>query len=249
VTGESVVRSEADADADAEMVRLTVALRADGEMARLVEPALIGAGYAVEWFEQAEGLNRFQEHPPAAFVLEFGVRYADTVSLCRTIRTHPVFAKVAIVLLATEADEADRVLGLEAGADTYLAMPFAGRELIAQVKAVLRSYARRVERERLQVADIEVDIAAMVARVGGRQVSLSITEFRLLEFLCRNAGRAVSREHLVQVISKSPHAGRRAVDVYVRRLRQKIEMEPSQPQYLKTVRGVGYRLSGERKSK
>jgi DNA-binding response OmpR family regulator len=239
---------------EADMLNETVApiamLRADGELLRVVQPALLAAGYVVEIDEQPlSALDRLQDRPPVVFLLQFGAKHSDAPALCRSLRAHPAFAKAAIILLATELDEADRVLGLEAGADAYLAMPFAGRELIAQIKAVLRSYARRTQREYLMVDDIEVDIAAMSVKVAGRPVSLSITEFRLLEFLCHNPGRAVSRDQLVHIISKNPQAGRRAVDVYVRRLRQKIESEPSQPRYLKTVRGVGYRLLSDRKVK
>jgi two-component system phosphate regulon response regulator PhoB len=133
---------------------------------------------------------------------------------------------------------------LEAGADAYLAMPLAARELIAQVKAVVRSYARRQERESLAVGRIEIDVRGMSAKVAGQPVPLSISEFRLLEFLCRNSGRAISRDQLLQVVSKSGSVGRRAVDVYVRRLRKKIEYNPAEPTYLKTVRRVGYRLDG-----
>src|SRR5215475_4383002 len=242
--------NRSEADTFNENIAPLAMLRADAELARIVQPALLAAGYAVESDEQALGaLDRLQEHPPVVFLLQFDVKHHDTPSLCRSLRAHPAFAKAAIILLATELDEADRVLGLEAGADAYLAMPFAGRELIAQIKAVLRSYTRRSQREYLLVDDIEVDVAAMTVKVAGRPVTLSITEFRLLEFLCHNPGRAVSRDQLVLIISKNPQAGRRAVDVYVRRLRQKIELEPSQPRYLKTVRGVGYRLLSDKKPK
>ena len=225
-------------------------LRADGELVRLVQPALLAAGYTIESDEQAlSALDGLHDHPPAVFLLQFGGKHNDAPALCRSLRSRPAFSKAAIILLATQMDETDRIVGLEAGADAYLAMPFAARELIAQIKAILRSYARRAQREYLSVEDIEVDVAAMSVKVGGRPVTLSITEFRLLEFLCHNPGRAVSREQLVQIISKNPQAGRRAVDVYVRRLRQKIESEPSQPRYLKTVRGVGYRLIADRKAK
>ncbi|MCI0348700.1 MAG: response regulator transcription factor [Acidobacteriales bacterium] len=224
MSAEGVVRSARGVDKESrpDLAPTVVALGNDGELARLLQPALVGAGYTVESLDQFSSLDGLQDNPPAVFLLEYGIQQNNTIVLCRAIRSHPAFAKAAILLLAKEADEADRVLGLEAGADAYLAMPIAPRELLAQIKAVLRSYSRQAEREHLSVANIEVDVPAMLARVSGRAVTLSITEFRLLEFLCRNAGRAVSRDQLVKIVSKNGLAGRRAVDVYVRRLRQKI---------------------------
>ena len=252
MTAEGLARhaSQAGPEAHNDSVVPVAMLRADGELVRFVQPALLAAGYSIESDEQTLlALDRLQDHPPAVFLLQIGSQYTDTTAVCRSLRSHAAFAKAAIILLATRLDETDRVVGLEAGADVYLAMPFAARELIAQIKAVLRSYARRSQREYLSVDEIEIDVAAMTVKVSGRPITLSITEFRLLEFLCQNPGRAVSRDQLVQIISRNPQAGRRAVDVYVRRLRQKIESDPSQPRYLKTVRGVGYRLTADRKNR
>jgi DNA-binding response OmpR family regulator len=252
MSAEAVARNSSQAGEEAHSNNATplAMLRAEGELVRFVQPALLAAGYAIDSETQTfEALDRLQDHPPSVFLLQIGSQHSDATALCRWLRSHPVFAKAAIILLATQLDETDRVVGLEAGADVYLAMPFAARELIAQIRAVLRSYQRRTEREYLSVDEIEIDVAAMTVKVSGRPVTLSITEFRLLEFLCHNPGRAVSRDQLVQIISRNPQAGRRAVDVYVRRLRQKIESDPSQPRYLKTVRGVGYRLSADRRAR
>jgi two-component system phosphate regulon response regulator PhoB len=220
------------------------------ELARHVQPALSAAGYVVEHCSNASlPRDLWREHHPVVVLLEFNARHTETVALCRSLRSDQVFAKAAIVLLAERPTEMDRVIGLEAGADAYLAMPFAGRELLAIVKAVRRSYSSRAEREQLSVGEIEVDVRGMFVKVAGEPVVLSITEFRLLEFLCRNLGRAISRDQLVQIVSKNARAGRRAVDVYMRRLRKKIEHDPAQPRYLKTVRGMGYRLDSGGTSK
>jgi DNA-binding response OmpR family regulator len=223
--------------------RQVAVLMSGAELARHVQPVLSAAGYLVEYCSDASfPHDQWRERHPVVFLLEFGVSHAETVALCRSLRSDHVFAKAAIVLLAERPTETDRVMGLDAGADAYLAMPFAGRELLAIVKAVRRSYESRADRERLSVGDIEVDVRGMFVKVSGEPVLLSITEFRLLEFLCRNLGRAISRDQLVQIVSKNARAGRRAVDVYMRRLRKKIERDPAQPRYLKTVRGIGYRL-------
>lgn len=228
-----------------ELPRPVAAMLANGELARLVLPSLLSAGYAVESLNDVSSPSlRNGNRRPVVFLLEYGMKQADTVAFCRAVRADPAYSQAAILFLARNTNEADRVAGLEAGADAYLAMPFAARELIALMKAVVRSYARRNERECLAVGEIEVDVAGMSATVAGQAVPLSISEFRLLEFFCRNVGRAVSRDQLLQIISKNARVGRRAVDVYIRRLRKKIEPNAAQPSYLKTVRGIGYRLDG-----
>jgi two-component system phosphate regulon response regulator PhoB len=201
------------------------------------------AGYSVHLGHAAAlPLEEFDDRKPVAFLLEFGPGQGDRLVLCRRLRSHPAFSSAAIIFLCLRAEESDRISGLEAGADAYLAGPFAARELVTTLKAVLRSYARRSEGERLSVGEIEIDLAAMSVKVAGQPVALSMTEFRLLEFLSRSVGRAVTRDQLLQVVSSNPRIGKRAIDVYVRRLRKKLEREPAQPRYLKTMRGVGYRL-------
>jgi DNA-binding response OmpR family regulator len=234
-----------EATGENELPRPVAALLANGELARLVLASLLSAGFTVECLNDVSSPALHNgDRRPVVFLLEYGMKQPDTVAFCRAVRTDPAYSQAAILFLARNTSEADRVAGLEAGADAYLAMPFAARELIAHINAVVRSYARRNERESLAVGEIEVNVAGMSATVAGNAVPLSISEFRLLEFFCRNVGRAVSRDKLLQIISKNARVGRRAVDVYIRRLRKKIEPNPAQPSYLKTVRGIGYRLDG-----
>lgn len=223
--------------------RPIAALLAGAELAKVVLPVLGNQGYAVECLQGQEAIGSNSEgRRPSLFVLEFGLKNPDALAFCRAIRSDTAYAAAAVIFLARNATEADRVLTLEAGADACVAMPLAARELSVQIKAVVRSYRRRYENESLVVGEIEIDVRAMLAKVAGRRVSLSLSEFRLLEFLCRNRGCAISRDQLLQVISKNARVGRRAVDVYIRRLRKKIEDDPARPAYLNTIRGVGYRL-------
>lgn len=226
-----------------EVPRPVAGLLAAAEMAKAVLPVLWNEGYAVECFHENGAIaGGPKDRRPSIFLLEYGLKNPDTLAFCRAIRADAACMSAAILFLARNATEADRVLTLEAGADACIAMPLTARELSAQIKAVVRSYGRRHERESLVVGKIEIDPRAMLANVGGRRVSLSLSEFRLLEFLCRNRGSAISRDQLLQVISKNAQVGRRAVDVYIRRLRKKIEDDPARPAYLYTIRGVGYRL-------
>jgi DNA-binding response OmpR family regulator len=224
-----------------DLPRPVVALLAGAETEKVVLPALWKEGYAVECLRD-HAMPAGEERRPSIFLLEYGLKNPDTLSFCRAIRGDATYASAAVLFLARNLREADRVLALEAGADACVAMPLTARELDVQIKAVVRSYGRRHEHESLVVGKIEIDVRAMLAKVAGRRVSLSLSEFRLLEFLCRKRGCAVSRDELLQIISKNARVGRRAVDVYIRRLRKKIEDDPARPAYLNTIRGVGYRL-------
>lgn len=224
-----------------DLPRPVAALVAGAETAKVVLPALWKEGYAVECLHD-HAMPAGEERRPSIFLLEYGLRDPDTVAFCRAIRADAAYASAAVLFLTRNLKEADRVLALEAGADACVAMPLTARELDVQIKAVVRSYGRRHEHESLVVGKIEIDVRAMLAKVAGRRVSLSLSEFKLLEFLCRRRGCAVSRDELLQIISKNARVGRRAVDVYIRRLRKKIEDDPARPAYLNTIRGVGYRL-------
>jgi two-component system phosphate regulon response regulator PhoB len=145
--------------------------------------------------------------------------------------------------MTARASENDRVLGLEMGADDYITKPFATRELVARVKAVLRRFERPDAPSLISFDDVVIDASAMQLKVRGEVTTTTATEFRLLEYLARHPGRVFSRDHLLDSVwGDARFVTPRSVDVYVRRIREKIEVDPENPRYVQTVRGAGYRF-------
>jgi two-component system phosphate regulon response regulator PhoB len=167
----------------------------------------------------------------------------DGLEVCRKLRAHPGLSSVPIIFVTARAGENDRVLGLELGADDYITKPFAMRELVARVKAVLRRFERPSAPSVISFEDVFIDASAMQLKVRGELTTTTATEFRLLDYLARHPGRVFSRDHLLDAVwGDARFVTPRSVDVYVRRIREKIETDPENPRYLKTVRGAGYRF-------
>lgn len=215
------------------------------DLGRTLAQHLKAGGHVTRTFEDsASALREAETHPPELFLLDVDLAGSDGLELCRRLRRQPNLAGTPIIFVTASASEDERILGLEAGADDYIAQPFGPRELSARIKAVLRRYQPPRGQEVLEVGPVAIDRMAMTVRVNGRDVPLTITEFRLLEHLARHPGRVQSRERLLAVLWRG--AGNitpRAIDVYVRRVRAKIESDPENPMLLTTVRGTGYRLS------
>jgi DNA-binding response OmpR family regulator len=147
-------------------------------------------------------------------------------------------------MLTAKGDETDRVVGLEIGADDYVAKPFSPRELLARIRAVLRRASPDVVAERIQIASIEIDVPSREVRVGGKTAELTGIEFDILLALARRAGRVVPRDALLSDAGRSDVVvGERTVDVHISHLRQKLGDDPRLPKLIKTVRGVGYVLA------
>jgi two-component system alkaline phosphatase synthesis response regulator PhoP len=151
---------------------------------------------------------------------------------------------VPIIMLTARAEEADRLIGLELGADDYVVKPFSPREVVLRVRAILRRVEGEVATsEVLEAGGITLDLAAHEATVAGRTVELTPTEFELLAVLVRSPGRTFSRAQLLQQIQDSPLEGfDRTIDVHIRNIRAKIEPDPKNPRYILTIYGVGYKL-------
>jgi two-component system, OmpR family, response regulator RegX3 len=162
--------------------------------------------------------------------------------VCRQLRQR---SNVPVIMLTAKDSEVDKVVGLELGADDYVTKPFSSRELVARIRAVLR---RRGEPEELLSATLEagpvrMDVDRHVVTVGGTAVQLPLKEFELLELLLRNAGRVLTRMQLIDRIWGSDYVGdTKTLDVHIKRLRAKIEPDPSTPRYIVTVRGLGYKF-------
>jgi DNA-binding response OmpR family regulator len=176
-------------------------------------------------------------------VLDIMLPSLDGLSFCRILRKEQA---TPIIMLTARSGEVDRIIGLESGADDYIVKPFSLGEFLARVRAVLRrAPAATVRTDRLESGDLALDLTARRVYVGGRELKLSHKEFDLLATLVRNKGAVLSRDLLLEQVWGFDRIGDdRTVDVHVRWLREKIETNPSDPQRIVTVRGVGYRFEG-----
>ena len=219
-------------------------LEDDTDIARLVQHHLEAAGFGARLFQTPTHLIPDAERQaPALFLLDIMVPGGDGLDVCRRLRSHPALSTVPIIFLTARAGENDRVLGLEMGADDYITKPFSTRELMARVKAVLRRFERPETPAVTRFEEIVIDANAMQLTVRGKLIATTATEFRLLDYLARHPGRVYSRDHLLDAVwGDARFVTPRSVDVYVRRIREKIEVDPENPRYLKTVRGAGYRF-------
>ena len=180
---------------------------------------------------------------PSLVVLDLMLPGTDGLALCRWIRDR---SQLPVIMLTARGEEADRIVGLELGADDYVTKPFSPRELVARVRTVLRrgAAANGLPEERVRFGDIEIDAAAHEVRKRGSALKLTAREFDLLLFLARHPRRVFSRDQLMsRVWGYEPAFDSGTITVHVRRLREKIEDEPARPRYLETVWGVGYRFS------
>ena len=220
----------------------------DPDISRLVRHHLEAEGFAVRLFASSTSVIAEAERAhPTLFLLDIMVPGTDGLDLCQRIREAPRLAMTPVIFLTAKSGEADRVLGLELGADDYIPKPFSPRELVARIKAVLRRFERPLSPTPLRVGEIEIDPGSMVLTVRGKSVPTTATEFRLLDYLARHAGRVFTRDQLLDSVWRdTAFVTPRSVDVYVRRIREKIEPDPENPRYLKTVRGAGYRFEAHK---
>jgi len=184
---------------------------------------------------------RFGEGGVSAVVLDVMLPGMDGLAFCRWVRGR---SGVPIIMLTARGDESDRIVGLDIGADDYVAKPFSPRELVARVRAVLRRGNHEVPSTgRITVGSVEVDLESREVRRDGNVIRLTAREFDLLAFLCNNPRHVFSREQLMDRVWQDRWAAESAtVTVHVRRLREKIEADPSHPRHLETVWGLGYRF-------
>jgi phosphate regulon transcriptional regulator PhoB len=192
-----------------------------------------------------EALARIRATAPDLVVLDLMLPELNGLEVCRRLRADPATATVPIIMLTAKTDEVDRVVGLEMGADDYVAKPFSPKELVARVRAVLRR-ARPGEPVRpLTVGGVSLDVARHLVTVEGRPVELTPKEFDLLHALLDAAGRVLSREYLLNRVwgyARADEIESRTVDVHIRRLRAKLGAEERR---IATIKGVGYRLETE----
>ena len=188
------------------------------------------------------GLRALRADAPDLLVLDVMLPEMDGLAVCRKIRET---SRIPIVMLTARGDVADRIVGLELGADDYLPKPFEPRELVARIQAVLRRRGDGGEAEVVRVGPVEVNWTTRVATLDGRPLELTTAELELLGFLMRHRGRVLSRDRIIEgTHGINWEAYDRSIDVLVSRLRQKLGDDPRRPAFIRTVRGVGYGFIG-----
>ena len=220
------------------------------KIARLIRDYLEQAGFVVA--TAADGNSAIasaRQLKPDLIVLDLGLPNVDGLDVIRALR---MGSNVPVVVVTARADEADRVVGLELGADDYIVKPFSPKELVARVRAVLRrSDTARLGAEVIRAGGITLDVPRREVRTDGKAIELTATEFDLLHALARQPGRVFTRGQLLEAIHgpvfESHRRGfesyERAIDAHVKNIRRKLEPEPQRPRYLLTVHGVGYKVA------
>jgi DNA-binding response OmpR family regulator len=216
----------------------------EAELASLIDYNLRRHGYQPHVLSGSKGtLKALEQLRPDLVLLDVMLPEADGFELCRQIRHSTVLGRIPVLFLTARADEVDRVLGLEIGGDDYMTKPFSPRELIARIKAHLRREEMDTAPGALEIGQFRLDAGARRVFLSERELTLTSTEFNLLEFFLTHTGRAYSREQLLEAVwGDQRFVTPRTVDVHVRRLREQIEEQPENPRYLTTVRGFGYRF-------
>ncbi len=215
----------------------------EADLVELVSYNLKKEGFLVDSASDGEkALTKILKGKYDLLILDLMLPGIQGMELCRILRNDPKTAVLPIIMLTAKGEEVDKILGLEMGADDYMAKPFSPRELIARVKAVLRrSKEKPVTEKLLKIGDLEIDRERYVVLVRTKPVKLSATEFKLLVFLAERRGKVFSRDQLLDAIWRDEaFVEPRTVDVHIRRLRSSIEDDPARPRYIKTMRGIGY---------
>ena len=217
----------------------------EAPLVRLVAAYLDRAGFEVETVgDGRDAIARARAWDPAVIVLDLGLPGADGVEVCRAVRT---FSDCYVVMLTARVDEIDKLVGLSVGADDYLTKPFSPRELVARVRAMLRRPRQGAvgadQDAELVFGALSIDLAGREVTAAGTGVELTRTEFDVLAALAAHPGTAFTRAQLIEVVWGAGWVGdEHLVDVHVGHLRRKLGDDPAAPVYVRTVRGVGYRM-------
>ena len=215
-------------------------------LATLLDYNLVKEGFRVERAADGEeALLRVTEEPPDLVILDWMLPKVSGVEVCRQLRAGVETRRTPVLMLTARGEEADKVRGLETGADDYVVKPFAMSELVARIRALLRRTRPELMDEQLEYADLLLDRARHRVTRGGADVHLGPTEYRLLDFLMQRPGRVFSRERLLDAVwGANTYVEVRTVDVHVGRLRKALR-QPGTPDLIRTVRSAGYALDEE----
>jgi DNA-binding response OmpR family regulator len=217
-----------------------VLIEDDTDLFALLKYNLEKEGFAIAGSQTGKGaVDLCRRERPELVILDIMLPDSDGLEICKGLRNHSELANVPIIFLTARVSETDRILGLELGANDYIVKPFFIRELVARVKNQLRT--QTVPTRSVRAGALELDRASCRVLLNGSEVALTATEFRLLDFLMSRPGVVYSREQLLDSVWGHDRAVTdRTVDVYILRLRQKIEPDPGNPSFIRAVRGFGY---------
>ncbi|WP_280770796.1 response regulator transcription factor [Salipaludibacillus daqingensis] len=219
------------------------------EIGELVRDYLNASGYNVILsLDGKDGLDQFHKANPILVVLDVMLPHLNGIDVCREIRTS---SNVPIIMMSAKKSETDKIIGLGIGADDYIAKPFSPGELVARIKAQLRRYKDFSQMNKPETSStitfdkLMIDEKGYIVTVSGKKVDLSAKEFQLLHLMAKNMGQVFSKEQLFDKIwGFDSYGDTSAVTVYIRKIREKIEENPSKPKYIVTVWGVGYKFDG-----
>jgi DNA-binding response OmpR family regulator len=232
-----------------EDVKRVIIVEDEETLAKNLSDKMQGEGFAVKTVHNGEeGLELIRGEKPDLVVLDIMLPGLDGLSICRMVRNDPATADIPIIMLTARGTEVDKIVGLESGADDYIVKPFGLGEFLARVRAVLRRARSRntaLRHDELVSEDLTMDLTGRRVFKGEEEIKLSNKEFDLLAELMRNRGAVLSRDLiLTKVWGYDYFVDKRTVDVHIRWLREKIEIDPSSPRRIITVRGLGYRFEG-----
>jgi two-component system, OmpR family, alkaline phosphatase synthesis response regulator PhoP len=227
------------------MNELILVVDDEPKIVKLARDYLEQSGFRV--LTAADGMTALavaRREQPDLIVLDLKLPGKDGLDVCRTLRRD---SDVPIIMLTARVEETDRLIGLELGADDYITKPFSPRELVARVRAVLRRVQGSVRQLGLiQVADLEIDLKGRRVTRKSETITLTRSEFNLLVMLAQHPGQAFTREQLLTRLYDVAYEGfARSIDAHIKNLRQKLEIDPTEPRYILTVFGVGYKFSDE----
>ena len=215
------------------------------KIVRLARDYLEHAGFEVlEAYDGQSALSAARRHKPDLIVLDLKLPHMDGLDVTRVLRKE---SNVPIIMLTARAEESDKLIGLELGADDYITKPFSPKELVARVRTVLRRVANvNSAAEVIHVSGLRLDLPRMQATLDGQEIELTPTEFQLLAVLAGQPGRVFSRSQLLEAVHGfAIESYERAIDAHIKNIRRKIEPDPRQPRYILMVYGVGYKFAGE----
>ncbi|HSM76460.1 MAG TPA: response regulator transcription factor [Bryobacteraceae bacterium] len=222
-----------------------VLIEDDSDLYALLKYNLEKEGFALAGAQTGKGaIELCRRERPDLIILDIMLPDSDGLDICKGIRAHPELAHIPVIFLTARASEADRIVGLELGANDYIVKPFFIRELIARIKTQFRGQASPPKL--IRSGALELDRSSCRVRMDGHEITLTATEFRLLDYLMSRPGVVFNREQLLDAVWGQDRAVTdRTVDVYILRLRHKVETDPANPLLIRSVRGFGYSFNEE----